>query len=72
MAFVLRALPMAARAVHTKGQKPSVLRAGGPDQSAAESHGDSGNVHTPFPQALISCDRLCQTMKELIADPYGK
>lgn len=30
------------------------------------------NVHAPFPQALILCNRLCQTIKELIADPYGK
>lgn len=57
---------------HSKRQKLFVVRAGGPDHSAAESHGGAGNLHTPFPQALISCNRLCQTIKELIADPYGK
>ena len=29
------------------------------------------NICTPRTQALILCNRLCQTIKELSADPYG-
>lgn len=68
----LRALPIAARILHTKSQQLFVVRTGGPDHSAAVPRSVLRNVHAPFPQALILCNRLCQTIKELIADPYGK
>lgn len=30
------------------------------------------NIWAPRTQALILCNRLCQTIKELSVDPYGK
>lgn len=56
--------------VHTKNQNPFVVRAG-PDHGRVPQR-VLGNVGAPFPQALILYNRLRQTIKELIADPYGK
>lgn len=53
-------------------QEPATLCGENSDHSAAVPRRVLRNVHAPFPQALILCNRLCQTIKELIADPYGK